>query len=294
MIKENEVFDFIDQQKEKCPTYAANIKQLEAVETKAFNFGSYSIIAQHNPARILSTSAKVDNKSISNRKCFLCAENRPVEQLMFDIAGHYSLLVNPFPILNNHLTIANKNHCKQSIFNNIEDMLLIAESLPSFIVFYNGPKCGASAPDHMHFQAVAKGQMPFEKEFSLKNCITLSDNRDGCIGMVSDLGRKCLILHSSRIDMMVSFFRQMYNQLPHENGDEPLMNIFARFENGSFDLYIFCRKAHRPTQYFSTEDPWMVSPGAIDMGGVLVLPREEDFRRINKEIIEDIYKQVSL
>ena len=123
MIKENEVFDFIDQQKEKWPTYAANLKQLEAVETKEFNFGSYSIIAQHNPARIVSTGANVDSKSIASRKCFLCKENRPAEQLKLDIGTKYTLLVNPFPILKNHLTIASTSHCEQSIYNNIEDIL---------------------------------------------------------------------------------------------------------------------------------------------------------------------------
>lgn len=294
MIKENEVFDFIDQQKEKWPTYAANLKQLEAVETKEFNFGSYSIIAQHNPARIVSTGANVDSKSIASRKCFLCKENRPAEQLKLDIGTKYTLLVNPFPILKNHLTIASTSHCEQSIYNNIEDMLSIAASLPHFIVFYNGPKCGASAPDHMHFQAVAKDQLPFEKQFALQESIILSDNRDGKICMINGMGRKCIHLHSSRTDMMASFFRQMYNQLAQGRKEEPMMNIFVRFENGAFDLFIFFRKAHRPSQYFLEKDPWMISPGAIDMGGIMVILCEEDFKRINKEVIEDIYKQVSL
>ena len=112
--------------------------------------------------------------------------------------------------------------------------------------------------------------------------------------MINGMGRKCIHLHSSRTDMMASFFRQMYNQLAQGRKEEPMMNIFVRFENGAFDLFIFCRKAHRPSQYFLEKDPWMISPGAIDMGGIMVIPREEDFKRINKEVIEDIYKQVSL
>lgn len=294
MITENEVFDFINTQKEKWPAYAEKVDQLDLVETKEFKFNNYSIIAQHNPARIVSTGAKVDSKSIASRKCFLCDENRPAEQLKLDFNSKFTILVNPFPILKNHLTIASTKHIEQSIKKNIEDMLALAETLPSFIIFYNGPKCGASAPDHMHFQAVAKGQMPFEKELNQQECLILSDNRDGKISMVNGMGRKCLLLQSARKDMIASFFNQMYNQLSQGKPEEPMMNVFVRFENGAFDLFIFCRKAHRPTQYFSTEDPWMISPGAIDMGGIMVVPREEDFKRINKEVIEDIYKQVSL
>lgn len=294
MITENDVFDFINLQKEKWPAYAEKVAQLDAVETKEFQFGNYSIVAQHNPARIVSTGAKTDSKSIANRKCFLCEANRPAEQLKLDFNSKFTILVNPFPILKDHLTIAAKKHCEQNIKNYIEDMLAIAESLPHFIVFYNGPKCGASAPDHMHFQAVAKGQMPFEKELNQQESTILSDNRDGKISMISGMGRKCLLLQSARKDMMASFFHQMYNQLSQGKPEEPMMNVFVRFENGAFDLFIFRRKAHRPSQYFSEKDSWMISPGAIDMGGIMVVPRTEDFNRINKEVIEDIYRQVSL
>lgn len=294
MFTEKEATELIEKQRSCWPEYDERIKQLESVQTKQFSIGNCKIIAQHNPARVVSTGAKVDKQSIKERKCFLCAENRPSQQIGLEILPNYTLLVNPFPILKGHYTIVCNKHSEQKIYDRLPDMLKMAELMPNHMFLYNGPCCGASAPDHMHFQAVLKGQMPFEEECKTLPNITLSDNRDGQMIAIQGLGRKCIILQSHRIDMVTSFFHQMFHQLPKNGNEEPMMNLFACKEGDTFKLFLFSRKAHRPSQYFSEGDNWMISPGAIDMGGVLVLPRCEDFNRINEAIIADVYSQVSL
>lgn len=293
MFTEQEAIDLIDKQQECWPIYKERMLQLENIQTKEFKIGAYTVIAQHNPARAVSSGAKVDKQSIEKRPCFLCSKNRPKEQIGINILDNYTLLVNPFPILKGHYTIVNNRHTQQTIYDKIGDLLSLCQLLPSHLVFYNGPKCGASAPDHLHFQAIKKGQLPIEKECRDLTKATLSDNPCGSMSVIQGLGRRCIVIESGRKDMATSFFHQLYLQLPKAQ-EEPMMNVIGSFDNDKFILYVFCRKAHRPSQYFNEDDPWMISPGAIDMGGVLVLAQEKDFNRISSQVIEDVYKQVSL
>jgi hypothetical protein len=285
-----------NQQLGEWPEFSMRVNQLTSMRVKSFTIANgVSVSAQFNPARAVSSGACVDAKSIAHRECFLCEKNRPDIQRYLPIDNDFRLLVNPYPILNWHFTIACNKHCKQEIFPYIGNMVDYAALLPHYTLLYNGPQCGASAPDHLHFQAVKRGQMPFELEYKNVKNIVLSENADGKIFQLKDFGRKCIVAESIRRDMIISFFHQIYHQLSVGNGgEEPLMNLFLFYGDNGYHLFFFLRKAHRPSQYYAQNDDfWMISPGAIDMGGVLVLPRETDFDRIEKNIICDVYNQVS-
>jgi ATP adenylyltransferase/5',5'''-P-1,P-4-tetraphosphate phosphorylase II len=277
--------------------FKENASHLNNVKIHSYDFGNYVIKTQYNPARIVSSNAKLDEKSIAARKCFLCSENRPPVQREVWLNERFVALVNPNPILKEHFTIPFIQHKKQEILPYLEDMLDFAQMLPDYIIFYNGPKAGASAPDHIHFQAVRKGQLPLESEYQEIEKKVLIEDSDRKVSTLQDYGRHCTLIQSSGKEIVSSLFQQMYAQLQSlfDTGEEPMMNVFASYENGQWNLFVFPRKAHRPSQFFAEgEDYKMISPGAIDMAGVFVLPREEDFESISKEIILDVLRQVSL
>lgn len=291
------VKEFFKKQYEQWPEFRTRVDQLGNVETKEFRMGDYTVIAQHNPARAISTGAKVDPKSIAARKCFLCDENRPAEQMKLAITENFSLLVNPFPILKGHFTLPYNHHEPQEIDAHVDEFLQICQLMPDHIVFYNGPESGASAPDHLHFQAVERGQLPLEKELDKIHTREISEWNGDSMEELINFGRKCIHIESKKSEKAESFFKQIYKQYQMLSGDdakEPRLNLFGYFEEETYHLFIFPRKAHRPTQYFAEgEENKMISPGAIDMAGVLVLPRKKDFEAIDETLIQDIYTQVS-
>ena len=272
-----------------------NYEGLKSIRTKTFSFGDFDINVQFNPARIISSGAKVDAISIGKRKCFLCEENRPEEQQSID-TGEYTILVNPYPIFPQHFTIPRKEHSDQLIKPYFKDMLELAEAMDDFIVFYNGPKCGASAPDHLHFQAGIKGFLPIETDF-LNNKCCKEIRRIGSVTISHwpDYQRGIISLKSKDRDNLIECFNQIYSKLQILQPDEvePMLNILAIFKQGEWIIHIFPRTLHRPTQYFETgERQFILSPASVDMGGVLITPREEDFTKISKEDIRDIFNQV--
>lgn len=248
---------------------------LKEIRTKIFDFGAYSIKVQFNPARAVSSLAKLDAKSIEARPCFLCVANRPIEQQFIEFKGKYDILVNPFPICDKHFTIASKKHEPQLIQGHVEDMLDLAQAMPGFIVLYNGPRAGASAPDHFHFQA---GNVEF-----FGNQMDIF--QDGLI-------EKQVIVSNEKASLESSF-NELYKELQTDE-QEPMMNLFCQYKTNGWVLTVYPRKQHRPKQYFAEGiEQLMVSPGAIDMTGILIVAREEDFEKITKADIEDIFKQVS-
>ena len=270
-------------------------QQLITIEKRSVFFGGLRIDIQHNPARARSTCADLSKKVIEKRPCFLCAQNLPTEQKGFIIQNNYLLLINPYPIFNRHLTISNTNHVPQQISNRITDMLAIAKTLEGFTVFYNGPYCGASAPDHFHFQAVKSDNMPIEKELTTVERITIFKAEDIAISKMINYLRSVLVLESGYSEPIDYFFHKIYHQLPFDNeSGEPMMNILASFENGNYRLTIFPRKAQRPSCYFK-EDPEriIVSPASVEMGGLIIIPRNDDFKKITKNDLEKIFKEVS-
>ena len=231
---------------------------------------------QFNPARMVSAGAKVDQKNIEKRPCFLCKENRPKQQEGIPFLDKYIVLINPFPILKQHLTIPLHSHVAQRIGKKMGDMLQLAAQLPDYVIFYNGPKCGASAPDHFHFQAGLKSPILMAGENELRSCLEIESRNIGeIIGLFEDT---CHFLQSRQ---------------PQE--EEPMFNLIAFTKHDKYVLHIFPRKAHRPRQYFlEGSKGLMVSPGALDMAGLVITVREEDFEKIDREEIEDIFSQVSM
>src|SRR5665648_220078 len=277
---------------------AKNYESLKKVNVKTFDYVDYHIDIQFNPERIISSAAKVDAKSIEARPCFLCEKNLPSQQRGLYFKNEYIVLVNPFPIFPEHLTIPNISHTNQRISGNFGSMLDLASGLDDFVLFYNGPKCGASAPDHLRFQAGIKGFLPIEVDFPNNKCCK-EVRRIGNVTISNwpDYQREIITLKSKDKDNLIECFNQIYSKLQILQPDEveQMLNILALFEQGDWVIHIFPRTLHRPSQYFETEEKQLIlSPASVDMGGVLITPREEDFIKITKEDVKDIFQQICL
>jgi hypothetical protein len=273
-----------------------NYSQLEKVRTRKLDFGTFEIFVQFNPERIRSSAAKVDPKSIGERPCFLCGKNRPTEQQGLVFENRLTILVNPFPIFRRHLTVPSEFHTDQRIRNNFDTMLSLAVAMPSYTVFYNGPQCGASAPDHFHFQAGNNGFMPIENDFCNGKLVALRSSEPGLeIWEWEGYLRGMITLKGSDRKKLVRVFALLFDRLSETQPDrpEPMLNILVEHSSGIWIIHIIPRKQHRPTQFFNNgNDQILISPAAVDLGGVIITPREEDFNRINKSDIEDIFRQV--
>ncbi|MAT57337.1 MAG: DUF4922 domain-containing protein [Ignavibacteriae bacterium] len=275
-----------------------NYKGLESVKVKDFSFDGFSIKIQFNPSRIISTSAKVDAKSIQERKCFLCKENLPKVQTGIDYKNEYIILVNPFPIFPEHFTIPKVDHKPQRIKENFEDILDLSKDLQDrYAVFYNGPKCGASAPDHMHFQAGIKNFMPVDYEFESIQKITLSNSDNLRISYTENYLRNFISLESPDKYQITKAFNKVYDSIEQVEAkdDEPMMNVVASYQNDEWRIIVFPREKHRPSHYFEEgEKQILLSPASVDLGGVCITPREDDFNKITKRDIKDILTQVGV
>ncbi len=311
MNTQQEIEELYSGQLNEWEQFREQVLQLNKVEIHSFDFENYVIKTQYNPARAVSSNARLDEKSIAARKCFLCPENRPAVQREVRLNENFIALVNPFPILKEHFTLPLIQHRKQEILAYLDDMLDFARRLPDFTIFYNGPKAGASAPDHLHFQAVRKGQLPFEQEYLWIEKKILTEEGNGRISALQNYGRACLLIQSPDKKTICTLFKKVYFSLAKQEGkkareqekmtpdtlsgfaEEPMMNVFVLFENEQWNLFIFPRKAHRPSYFFAEGNDYkMISPGAIDIAGIFVLPRKEDFNSVGKEIIEDVLKQI--
>lgn len=274
-------------------------RSLSQVQKKIFDFDNFKIEAHFNPGRVISSSAKVDEKSVNSRPCFLCAHNLPEEQKAVELVNDYILLVNPYPIFDKHFTIPSLNHSPQQILTEVENMLVISSMLgKEYSVFYNGPKCGASAPDHLHFQAGNFGFMNIDLEFdSLKKHYrkNLYVNNNINVTAFSGCLRNFISIESNDIMTIKNEFTRIYKLLSKSNpNEEPMMNVLCSY-NEQWRVIIFPRSKHRPTYFFEEgEQNYLISPAAVDFGGVLIFPRKIDFDRITKELIIDIFEQVSI
>ncbi|MFZ1518972.1 MAG: DUF4922 domain-containing protein [Ignavibacteriaceae bacterium] len=304
LITENNFSDASKQlfeiQKEQWQMLATGYKSLETVKSKSFQFDGFKIKAQFNAGRITSTSAKVDAKSISERKCFLCNENLPEEQKGILYNDKYIILCNPFPIFPEHFTLTYKKHEPQRIIDTFSDMLDLSKDISKYYsAIYNGPRCGASAPDHLHFQAGNKYFMPIDDEFhQIKNEFgkVIYENDDLSFYAIDDGLRKFVSIESLDKDLVVNTFNKFYKTYSYMMNEEqePMINLVSFYEEEfGWRIIIFLRAKHRPAVFFAEDESKMlVSPAAIDLGGVCVFPREEDFNRITKEMIVDIFKEV--
>lgn len=297
MTLSKKVEGLINEQLTHWETARNNYNHLENVIVKSVVMPKDTeFYVQFNPQRIISSSAKVDKASIEKRACFLCKENRPKEQNGIDY-NNFSILINPYPIFKKHLTIVGNEHTPQQIKGNFKSMLDLAKNLDEFLIFYNGPKCGASAPDHFHFQAIEKNILPIEKQFSKIEKKYHFKNGDNNISTLENIFRKTVLLSSNNEDELCYWFNKIYDNLKNiiPSDPEPMMNILTKWENENWQMFIFPRENHRPKQYFlEGEEQILFSPASVDFGGFLITPRQEDFNKMDVELIEDIFNQVSL
>ena len=254
---------------------------------------------QYNPARMVSTGAQIDRQTIAQRACFLCEKNRPEEQLTIDLGDDFELMVNPFPVLPMHFTIVRKTHVSQTILENYTEIHRLLELFPELFVFYNGPMSGASAPDHMHFQAGIGQELPLmtvlrklEKELQ----VLIKQENGSSLSMFNTVSFNAFVIKSKAQETEMTLFKQLYAAMPVREGEkEPRMNIVA-WRDGSEDVTVVLpRDNHRPACYFEEGDRRMViSPGALDMAGLIITPREEDFNRMSEDKLISILKEVSI
>lgn len=273
-----------------------NYAALSGVQVKELNVHGIPYKVQFNPARIVSSGAKVDAKSIRERKCFLCPAHLPAEQEGILFEGHYNLLVNPFPIFPRHLTIPELEHVPQRIAPRFADMLELARQLTEYTIFYNGPRCGASAPDHAHFQAGSRGFMPIETDWRKQVAGKVADYGQATLWYLDDAPRTTLVIEAADKNDAMVLFGIIYRVLDVPAGEsEPMMNVLALYEGDRWIVFIFPRAKHRPACYTAEGDTNLLSsPASVDLGGVFITPVEKDFRKITAEDVAQILSEVCL
>jgi len=284
-----------DSQKKSWPRLTEACRDLDSVSTRKLS-GEYKVYLQYNPARAVSSGAAVDAESIKSRPCFLCEDNLPPEQLGVLYRNQYLILCNPAPIFEKHFTIVGLRHEPQEIVMSINRLLQLSVDLsPDYTVFYNGPAGGASAPDHLHFQAIPKKSLPFLREFKkltpVKNNSSVRYSRwEGC-------DRSVVVLEGKNVEALTEQFVSLLKKAQKiiKKNDEPLVNVICDYAGRRFRLFVFLRQKHRPKAYFTKgENRIFISPGAIDMAGVVITPIIDNYNCLDYNAIRKIYREVSL
>lgn len=287
--------EFLKEQLDTWPEANSHYRALTNVQVREIGVQGIPYHVQFNPARIVSSRAKVDVASVAKRPCFLCSANRPPQQKAIRLLGHYDLLVNPFPIFPRHFTLVETNHVPQRIISRFTDMLALAQTLTDYTVLYNGPQCGASAPDHAHFQAGCRGFLPIEAYWKqiAEELVRLPG---ATLYVLDDAPRTTFVIRSNNTEKICHLFNAVYQALPLPiNEEEPRLNILTLYEEATWTIFIFPRTKHRPSCYYASDEQRLVSsPGSVDMGGVFILPIEKDFLRITSIDIEQILNEVCL
>lgn len=291
----------LEEQKLNWPLLKENYQKLNSTRIKTFSFDNYEIKVQFNPERLISTGADVSHEAINNRPCFLCRENLPKEQKELVYDKNYVILCNPYPIFEEHFTIARTKHIPQTIINNFDHLLDLSEDLGEYYsLIYNGPKCGASAPDHLHFQAVPNNIIPIELNFEIfkqnKELSLISEQKINIYALENFL-RFAIVFESNNKGELLYAFKILMKAMKNvfNDDEEPMINIITSNILKKWNVFIFPRQKHRPDQYFLNDGKkFTISPAAIDMGGLIISPDENDFNKIKKEDIIDIYRQVTI
>ena len=296
IMEDSSISRFFNRQLEKWDDARHRFRDLKHVETKKL---SEEVRLQFNPARIMSTGAKIDKKTLGERPCFLCDKNRPKEQMSQQIDERFHLLVNPFPILPVHFTIPARKHQPQAIYKNYGEMHRFLSLHSELMVFYNGPKCGASAPDHLHFQAGTSGILPLQANWqrlsrNLTDIISLNDEEK--IAVVRDFIVPAFVIISKSEESDETLFHRLYKSMPMRGDEtEPMINIIAWRKEDEYISVVIPREKHRPEAYFAEGDAQvMVSPGALDMSGLIITPREEDFHKLTEESATTILQECGI
>lgn len=284
-----------DSQQKTWPRLASAVRDLDRACTRKLS-GEYKIYLQYNPARAVSSGAAVDPESIKKRPCFLCQENLPVEQKGILYKNRYLILCNPAPIYKNHFTVVERRHKPQEIGSSINWLLSLGADLsPAYAVFYNGPSCGASAPDHLHFQAVPRKGLPFLRELKKLSPVQNQSFLRCSAGKISN--RSVIVLEGKRADTLIERFLDLLNAVQKitNSSDEPMVNVICHYSGKLWKLIVFLRRKHRPDAYFAKGmERLFVSPGAVDMAGFVITPLLDNYRRLDYNAVQEIYREVSL
>ena len=313
------IYKFVRDQLSRWPLACENYRALKNVQVREVEVGGLTVKLQFNPARIVSSAARLSKEDIAARKCFLCRENRPQEQMLVKFDGRkgkkYHILVNPYPIFPDHLVIAMNRHTDQSIWKRYVDMLDLARKYDGFTFFYNGPKSGASAPDHHHFQAAPKGLIPLQNDID-RLWKDIRDEKEGCAGQEHNAGgldfliseQDASLYHYSKFTTGIfalkaetsksaaKMFYRLLDCVELQNGDkEPQFNLFTWWQDGEFRSIVILRSRHRSHHYFSDgPDHLTMSPGCADMGGVFIVPVEDEYHKITPELLTEMVQEVSV
>ncbi|HEY7911097.1 MAG TPA: DUF4922 domain-containing protein [Blastocatellia bacterium] len=293
----------IEQQRSTWPALGAGYDALADIETKRIRVAETGAVVQHNPHRIKSTAARIDRASVEARRCFLCEQNLPPEEKGLAYGDDLVLLCNPFPVLDKHISVVHREHVEQRLGRHIETMLgLAADLAPDYFVLYNGPECGASAPDHLHFQACSRNLLPIEE--ALRQEDTAGADCDACfesaregfeLFTLSGAGRTVIVMRGGSDAEISEWAARVLDDLARETDKrEAMVNLISTYDRGVWTLYMFPRSRHRPAAFFAEgEERLTISPGAIDMAGVIVVPERAHFDRLTGELVEGIFAEVS-
>lgn len=301
-MKENKIHKFVGDQLSRWPLACDNFRALKNVQTREVTVNGLTVQLQFNPARMISSAAKLTKEDIAKRKCFLCQENRSVEQIMMKFEGRkgkkYHILINPYPIFPDHLVIAMAKHTDQSIWHRYVDMLDLARKFSDFSFFYNGPYCGASAPDHHHFQGVPKELMPLENDVNAKldSLQEITSVQDAHLYHYDNFTTGIFVIRAETAKSAAKMFYRLLDCAEMPLGDnEPRINLFTYYRDGEFRSIVVFRRCHRSHHYFSDgPDHLTMSPGCADMAGVFIVPVEEEFHKINPQLLSDMLSEVTI
>lgn len=294
--------ELLAEQRASWPQLHRAYEALEQAKSRDIACDGFSVRLLHNPGRLTSTAASVNSADIDQRPCFLCEHHLPDSQHAILYHNDYLILVNPMPVTFAHFTIPHVSHMPQAITGNIDTLLgLAADFGEEWMILYNGPRCGASAPDHLHFQVIPAGRTPIEYEIRQRERLTpCGPNQNGAsCCRVGNVGREVIMFTGKQADLVVEAVSRYIETLtkiaPSYEGEEPMINIAARLDDQTFTVLAFPRQKHRPDVFFREgNDRIMVSPAVVEMAGIVVTPFEKDFERLDATTIEDIYREVSL
>ncbi len=298
-----ELHKFIKDQLSVWPLASGNFRALKKISVKDLEVCGLNCRVQFNPRRVISSTADTSPEAIAARKCFLCASNRPKEQFHLKFEGrkgrNYHIQVNPYPIFTRHLVIVRDEHIPQAIWHHFPDMLDFAAKYPDYLVFYNGPSSGASAPDHLHFQAVPRHSLPLEEAVD-----AFLDNPPEALGRVKDASLYCyrgftrgvFALKARTSKSLAKLFYRLLDCTDRPAGEiEPMFNLYSYVKNGEFRSFVVMRSAKRSHHFYAEgEDHLTISPGAADMAGVFVAPYREDFDKVQAPQLEEMLSEVCI
>ena len=279
----HKIEELFDRQTQSWPQLVKGLAGLKQAKTRAVQIDWFTVFIRHIPHRIASTTASVDRESVARRRCFLCAGNLPAEEEGVQFDEDFTIYCNPLPIVDRHLTIVHREHVAQRLANRFGSILDLAAALPGYFAVYNGPECGASAPDHLHFQAGSRRLFPIESDTAGMSAIT-----------VPRYGRNLFLFRGRDRSSLNDRMERALELLAETTGKrpEPMINLAVFHERGEWLTYLFPRAKHRP-EVFNTGE-LTVSPASIDLCGIFVVPVARDFERITGEAISAIFREITL